>query len=541
MKYPIRKLSAVLYMAAIVLGALMVLGASAVPQPTSTTALQQAATPAPTAAVQPRKGGTLHVGLPVDPGTMDPRLQNDTSAANINDLVYSGLIYNDENLKAQPEIAERWENPDPTHWVFYLRKGVKFQNGTEVKAADVKYTFESMVDPAFKSPRRSLYAVIQSVDVVDDYTVRFNLSAPYAPLLAYLDIGIVPKAVAEKPDNKLAESPLGAGPFKFVKWDKGNQITLARFDDFFKGAPYVDQVILHIIPDNSVRAIGLESGDLDLIQSPLSGADVKRLKTESNIKLTQTTGLGITYLNINNSDPILSDVKVRQAIALLIDRKTIAETIYEGMDQPGVSSLLPGTWWNSDSVKGLDYDPAKAAQLLADAGWKTKGPDGILTKDGKPLRLKLTTYNDPNRMQVAQFMADSFKKAGIALDVGISEWAPFNADVMASKHQLAIIGWLLLVDPDRAFYRQFAPDGDANWEKYTNPQVTDLLTQARTNSDQAKRAALYAQAAQIIVNDAPYAYITTQGYVCAYRDRVQGYTVSRSQSIKALEHTWLSK
>jgi peptide/nickel transport system substrate-binding protein len=316
---------------------------------------------------------------------------------------------------------------------------------------------------------------------------------------------------------------------------------LARNDTYFKGAPYVDQVILHIIPDNSVRAVGLESGDLDLIQSPLSGADVKRLKTEAGIHVTQTTGLGITYLNINNSDPILSDVKVRRAIAMLIDRKTIAETIYEGMDQPGVSSLLPGTWWYTDTVKGIDYDPAKAQQLLAEAGWTTKGPDGILVKDGKPLRLRLTTYNDPNRMQVAQFLADSFKKAGIAADVGISECAPFNAEVMASKHQLAIIGWLLLVDPDRAFYRQFAPDGDANWEKYTNPKVTELLTQARTITDRDKRAALYAEAAQIIVNDAPYAYITTQGYVCAYRDRVQGYTVNRSQSIKALEHTWLSK
>lgn len=472
---------------------------------------------------------------------MDPRLQNDTSAANINDLVYNGLIFNDENLQPQPDLAESWENPDPTHWVFHLRKGVKFHDGTELKAADVKYTFESMIDPAFKSPRRSLYAVIQSVDAIDDYTVRFNLSAPYAPLLAYLDIGIVPKAVAEKPNNTLASVPLGTGPFKFVKWDRGNQIVLQRNDDYFKGAPYLDGVVLHIIPDNSVKAVGLESGDLDLIESPMAGSDVKRLKTEAHINVVQTTGLGITYLNINTVDPILSDARVRQAIAWLIDRKTATDTIYEGMDQPGVSPLIPGTWWYSDKVQGIGYDPAKAQQLLAEAGWTTKGPDGILIKDGKPLKLSLRTYDDPNREQLAQFMADGFKKAGIALDITISDFATLTANVQAGKYQLAIIGWLLLVDPDRGFYRQFAPDGDANWEKYSNPKVTDLLTQARTISDRAKRADLYAQAAQIIVNDAPYAFITTQGYVCAYRDRVQGYTVNRSQSIKAIEHAWLSQ
>jgi peptide/nickel transport system substrate-binding protein len=164
-----------------------------------------------------------------------------------------------------------------------------------------------------------------------------------------------------------------------------------------------------------------------------------------------------------------------------------------------------------------------------------------LVKDGKPLKLSLATYDDPNRQQVAQFMLDGFKKAGIALDITVSDFATLVANVQAGKYQLAIIGWLLLVDPDRGFYRQFAPDGDANWEKYSNSQVTDLLTQARTTADRTKRADLYAQAAQIIVNDAPYAFITTQGYVCAYRDRVQGYTVFRSQSIKALEHTWLSQ
>ena len=156
----------------------------------------------------------------------------------------------------------------------------------------------------------------------------------------------------------------------------------------------------NIIPDNSVRAVGLESGDLDLIQSPMAGQDVKRLKTNPKLKLTQTTGLGITYININTTDPLFSDVKVRQALAYLVDRKTIVDTIYEGMDVAGISSAIPGTWWAAPNVKGYTYDPAKATALLTEAGWKDKGADGILAKDGKQFKFKLTTYNDPNRMQV---------------------------------------------------------------------------------------------------------------------------------------------
>jgi peptide/nickel transport system substrate-binding protein len=509
--------------------------------PTAVPAVPTKAPAAPTAPAEtPRKGGTLNVGLPVDPGTMDPRLMNDTSAANINELVYNGLVFNDENVKAQPDLAERWENPTPTTWIFYLKKGVKFHNGTELTAADVKYTFETIVDVNFKSPRRSLYATITSVDVVDTYTVKFNLSSSYAPLLAYLDMGIVSKAVAEKADNKLAEAPMGTGPFKFVSWSKGNKITLERNDAYFRGAPYLDKVVLNIIPDNSVRAVGLESGDLDLIQTPMAGQDVKRLKTNPKLKLTQTTGLGITYININCSDPLFSDVKVRQAIGYLVDRQTIVDTIYEGMDIVGISSAVPGTWWGAPTVKGLSYDPTKAKALLAEAGWKL-GSDGILAKDGKQFKFKLTTYNDPNRMQLIQYLSNEWKKVGIVADLGVAEWAPFIAEVQASKHQMSVIGWLSLVDPDRAFYRQFAKEGDSNWGKYDNAKVNDLLIQARQLGDQAKRADLYSQAAQIIVDEAPYVYVTYQGYVCVYNTRVRGYIVNPSQSLKYIQQAWLAQ
>jgi peptide/nickel transport system substrate-binding protein len=496
------------------------------------------AQPGATAAPQPKKGGTLNVGLPVDPGTMDTRLQNDTSAANINDLCYSGLVYIDQDLVPRPDLATSWENPDPTTWVFHLRQGVTFHDGSPFTAADVKFTLETMVDPAFKSPRRSLYAPIMSVDAVDDHTARINLSEPYAPLLAYLDVGIVSRTHTEKAGSALGEAPMGTGPFKFVRWDKGNRITLEASDRYYKGRPHLDEVVLHIIPDNTVRAVGLESGTLDLIQSPLAGQDVKRLKGDPKIAVTQATGLGITYLNLNTVDPVLADKRVRQALALLTDRHTIASTIYEDMDQPGVSSLIPGTWWWDDSVQGYGYDPARARELLAQAGW-TPGPDGILAREGQRLALSLTTYNDPNRMQLQQFLQNGWRQVGIEVQPGVSEWPPFIANVQAGNYQVAIIGWLILVDPDRAFYRQFSSGGDSNWGKYQNEQVDQLLRHARSVSDEAARRKDYAEAARLILDDAPYVYVTYQGYAAMTRSVVHDFVVNRSQSIKGIEKAWL--
>ncbi len=507
--------------------------------PAQGAAAPTAAAVAPAAASQPRRGGTLNVGLPVDPGTMDTRLQNDTSAANINDLCYNGLVVIDANITPQPDLATSWETPDPTTYIFHLRQGVTFHDGSPLTAEDVKYTFETMVDPAFKSPRRSLYAPVQSVEVVDPQTAKFTLSQPYAPLLSYMDVGIVSKATAGQPGNTLSEAPMGTGPFKFTSWEKGNRIILGAFDGYHAGRPNLDGVVLQIIPDNGVRAVGIESGSLDLIQSPLNAEDVNRLKTNAKIKTSQTTGLGITYINLNTGDPLLRDKRVRQALAWLTDRDTIASTIYGNMDQPGKSSLLPGTWFADDSVQGYGYDPAKAKTLLQDAGW-APGSDGILQKGGQRFQLNLTTYNDPNRMQLLQFLQNSWRQAGVDVNASYTEWPPFIDAVQNGKYQASIIGWLLLVDPDRAMYRQFSTKGDSNWGKYANDQVDNLLQDARQKSDQATRKKGYADAAKLILDDSPYIYVTYQGYVAMTRDNVQGYVVNPSQSIKGIEKAWLA-
>ncbi|MEA2530059.1 MAG: peptide/nickel transport system substrate-binding protein [Thermomicrobiales bacterium] len=500
--------------------------------------LAMAAVPAVTRA-HAQSSGVLRAGLDVDAGTGDPRLTNDTSGFRLMDLVFDGLAVLDSTLVPQPALATSWDNPDPTTWVFHLRQGVKFHDGTDLTADDVVYTFETILDENFAAPFRALYAPITSVTATDPQTVQFKLKEPYAPFLSYMDMAIVPKHVAEDASKDFANNPVGTGAFKFVSWERNSKIELTANADYWNGAPKLSGVQLFIIPDNTVRAAALETGDLDLIHSPLSPQDVAHLKEVDGVTVSEQTALGYTYLNFNTKDPILSDVNVRRALAHLVDKNTISQDIYESMDIPGKSPLVPGTWWYAD-VADQAYDPAAAAKLLTDAGW-AKNADGVYEKDGQKLTIVLKTHSeDPNRIQILEFLQNVFKENGVDASVETTEWPTYIAAVQQHDYQIALIGWLRLIDPDYAMYAQFRCDGGLNWGGYCDPKLDDLLAQGRANADQAQRAELYQQVATTVVDQVYYDVLLYQGYIVATRDNVTGFVPNPSGSWKSLTVTSLS-
>lgn len=509
------------------------------------------AAPAPTTDQSQATGSTaeapaaadeLKVGLDVDAGTMDPRLSRDTTAARVTDLVYDGLIRLSDKLEPQPSLAEKWENPDPTTWVFTLRKGVTFQDGTPFTAADVKFTYDSVIDPNFKAPYAALYAPISKVEAIDDATVKFTLKQPYAPLLSYLDLGIVPKHLAEKADNTLSSNPVGTGPYKMVKWDKNSKITFEAYDQYWGGAAKTKKLTYFIIPDNTTRVSALEAGDVDFVHSPLSPQDVAKLKNNQDFVVKETEGLGYTYLNFNTTSPILTDVKVRQAFAYLVDKNVISENLYQGMDKPAKSPLIPPSWAYSDSISGFSYDLDKAKALFAEAGWKDSDGDGILDKNGQKLSITLSTHTeDPNRIQTVEFLQHEFAKAGVDTKVSTTEWPTFSANMMAQKFDIALLGWLSLVDPDRAMYGQFYSKSENNYGKYSNPKVDELLEKGRASLDQGERAKIYQEAAKIVTDEVAYDVILYQGYIAAYSKKLEGFKEHPKGSLYNLKDVVLKK
>jgi peptide/nickel transport system substrate-binding protein len=478
----------------------------------------------PAAQAQAQRGGTLRAGLDVDADTLDPRLSKNTSGFRVKELVFNGLVAISPDYSPVPDLAEKWDNPDDKTWVFHLRQGIKFQDGSDLTANDVKYTYESVLDPAFNSPARAFYLSVDKVDATDKNTVTFTLKEPFAPFLSYMDLAIVPQASGSKPD--FGTRPIGTGPFKVDTWNTGDSIDLSAFDNFYAGRANLDRVRLKVVPDNSARVVALESGDLDFVQSPLSPQDVSREQSAGKLKVDRTPAAGYTYVNLNTADPILSDKNVRQALSHLVNKQQLIDTIYKGIGKPANGPIVPGMWAYSADVPSYDYSPDKARQLLDDAGWKA-GSDGIRSKDGQKLSLVVRTHSeDPDRKQLIQVLQSEFQNVGIDATTNTVEFPAFFQDVQDGKYQVGVIGWLNLSDPDRATFRQFTIDGTANYGKYRNEQVDGLLKQARTTLDQTKAKGLYTDAVKQIVDDAPYIFVQFQEYIAMYTPKLQGYVIN---------------
>lgn len=484
----------------------------------------------------------LKIGLDVDATKLDPRLASDSTSKRITEMVYSGLVQINSDLEPVPDLALSWENPDDLTWIFKLRDDVTFHDGEKLTAEDVKYTFETILDPNFKSNSYALFSSIESVDVVDETTVQFNLKQPFSPLLSNLNIGIVPKHIAESIPEGLVTNPVGSGPYKFVKWDKNSKIELEAYDGYFGDQPKTNKITYFIIPDHSTRVASLEAGDVDLVHSPLSASDVERMKDNKQFTMVEMDGLGFTYLNFNMNDPVISDIKVRQALAHFVNKKVISETIYRNMDKPGKSPLLPASWAYTEDVPTFGYDVEKGKALLEEAGYSYSEKDGFVDKDGNKLTIELATHTeDPNRIQTVEYLQNEFSKNGIQTSVSTTEWSTFSNNMMEGKYQVALLGWLNLVDPDRATYNQFHSQSGNNYGKYSNPKVDELLEKARSISDQNERKALYQEIASIVNEEVAYDVVLYQGYVVIHSNKLKGFEPQATGSLINLVNATVEK
>ncbi len=466
-----------------------------------------ARTPAPTA---------IRVGADVDASSLDPRLMRDTTSYRVVDLLYDGLVRLDRNLTPAPALASSWESPEPTRWVFHLRNDVRFHDGSELTSEDVVHTLETLLDPGFGAPLRSLYEPIARVEAPDARTVVIHLERPYAPLLSYLDVGIVPREAED-----LGSHPIGTGPYRLTRWDRGSKISLEANPEYWGGPPKLAAIEIVIVPDNTARAQAFEAGDLDLIQSPLSPQDIRRLSADPRFEKHLESGAAITYFNFNTSRPPLDEPDVRRAIAMLIDQETILNRIYEGTDERGRSVLLPSSWAFSSEVAQPAYDPEGAEALLEELGFRDVDGDGVRERGGQKLAFELGTHGeDVNRVQSVEYLQNQLKAHGVDVAVRIADWPSFSMRRDASDYDVILLGWTQLVDPDKGLYDQFHSEGGLNWGRYRNDRVDELLERGRTTLDRSERASIYREAAAIISAEVPYYVLSYQGYHVFHSKRI---------------------
>ena len=461
---------------------------------------------------QPRRGGTLRAGYWQEHKTLDPHLSLQVNERWLMYAVYNTLVGTDEQFNPQPELAESWSNPDPKTYLFKLRQGVKFHDGTDFDAAAVKWNIDRLKDPATKSPRINDVAVVQSVEVVDRDTVKFNLSQPYAPLLAVLmdrpGFMVSPSAV-QKLGPDFGRNPVGTGPFKFVQWTEGQGVTVERNPSYWNPAePYLERIEFRVVTDPTVRVTMLRSGELDLIDR-IDSKDVATIRENPNLKLLQFNGGAWFGWQWWVDKPPFDNQLVRQAIAWGINREALGKIHWNGYGHipPGPVTI---PWAGGDAIQPIGYDPAKAKSLLAQAG-RGGGFEETLTVRGQPEDTRL------GELIQAQ-LADLGVKVNLAT-ISPNEW---TAAQQERQINWTTTSWTQRADPDGLLSLLVKTKGTANTLGYSNPQVDDLLAKAAAIYDREQRRPLYQQIMQIVVDDAPFVYLWQPAYFYGLAKQVEG-------------------
>lgn len=485
---------------------------------------------------------TLTLALESDPTNIDPRFGTDVNSARVYQLTSSGLIKKDPKLNLVPDLAERWENPDDKTYIFYLRKGVKFHDGTEFTAEDVKYTFESILDPEMNSPKASPYKKIDSIEIIDPYTLKFTLKEVFSPFLIEMIQKIVPKkATEEQEGKKFAENLVGTGPFKLVEWAHDEQVVLEANPDYFEGSPKVDKIVLKIIPDDTVRFLELKQGGVDLVQNAIPPDMVPIAEKTEGLKVTTQESIIIYYLGFNLEDPILKNVKVRQAVAYAIDRQALIEHLMKGQASLATGLLSPSNWAYESDVQIYNYDVEKAKALLDEAGYPD--PDG----DGPEPRLKIIykTSTNPLRIRIGEVLQDQLKKAGIEIsEIQTFEWAKFYDDIKSGNFQLYALRWVGITEPDifhSIYHSSMMPPDGRNRGRYRNSKIDELTEKGRLAIDIEERKKIYSEIQKILAEELPYIFMWYPHNIVVMNERVQGFSMYPDGNFASLKDVWIEE
>ncbi len=473
------------------------------------------------------------VAVRAAPNSLDPRQANDEASARVAQLIFSSLMDIGPDLRVRPVLAARLDNPDPRTYVVHLRHGVRFHDGHELTARDVVYTFGAFLDPAYVSPYKGAYRVLESVTALDDHTVQFRLKEPFAAFPIQL---VTPPVVPADSGDSLKTFPIGTGPYRFVRYAVDDQVVLSAFEGYWDGLPNNPGIVLKVVPDDTMRGLELRKGSVDLVVNDLPPDIVHELEAEGRVQVARSPGLDFSYLGFNMRDPLLRDRRVRHAIGYAIDRDAIVEHLRRGLAKPAIGLIPPQAWAFEPDVQQFPHDPARARRLLDEAGYPD--PDG----DGPAMRLRLTlkiSTAEETRLQSAVIQQD-LRRVGIDLDVRAYEFATFFADVLKGNFQIFSLQWVggALVDPDilrRVFHSGQTPPAGFNRGYYANPEVDRLIDQATTSLDESDRRALYARAQRLIAEDAPYIPIWNRTNVVVAQRALDGLHVGATGDFESLK------
>jgi len=498
---------------------------------------EAAVTEGQTGANTPAYGDTLIEASIGNVSSLIPNITSDQASRDVGTYMYNGLVTLGRDLEIAPELATSWAfSKDCLTLEFKLHPGVRWHDGAPFTADDVVFTYETTVDPKTPSPYRSDYQDVERVEAIDPHTVRVTYKKPYAKALLSWAMSMMPKHLLEPyvKTGKLRDAPqnwtapVGTGPYRFKEMKSGEKVVVVANQDYFKGRPNISRIVYRIIPSQATIFLELKARGVDV-----AGLTALQYKRQTEYPAFQKAynkfrypGSGYTYLGFNLKDPRFADRRVRLAIAHAINKQELLDGVVLGLGREATGPFRPGTWADNPNVKGVPYDLKKAAALLAEAGWKTRNPEGLLVKDGKPFTFELlTNQGNDERKKIAEIVQASLRDLGIGVDIRILEWAALLKEhVKKRSFDAMILGWGTGADPDQYVVwhsSQTGPD-ELNHISYKNPEVDALLEAGRSSCVQADRTRFYHRLHEVLAEDQPLVFLYWRDVMPAVSSRIFG-------------------
>jgi oligopeptide transport system substrate-binding protein len=487
---------------------------------------------------QAHNGGTYRRPLGNDPASLDPTRITDLYSVAVANQIFDGLVEFDAHLNVLPGLAQSWSaSRDSLSWTFNLRQGTVFHNGREVIAEDVVYSLSRLLDPTVGSPRSWFLEKIkgasefksgaskhlEGIKAVDRYTVKIDLSEPFAPFISILGLphtSVIPREEVERLGTGFASAPVGTGAFRFVRWERGREIILEANERYFRKRPALDRIQFVIFPGNVQGDIlqAFQRGELE--ESPVPPQSQRDLLEAGTYNVIRKPILSIRLLGFNLDHPPFDRREVRQAFSYAIDKIRMNQEIQGDRYTVARGILPPGMPGYNPEVQGYSYQPDKAQALLAQAGY----PNG---QELTPVTLVSSVKSEEVR-QESQLVQRYLAAIGVQVDLKeIDDWPTFRKALALGEFQMFRYGWYAdYPDPDNFLYPLFHSHSQTNYFRYRNARVDDLLDKARLETNDLRRVKLYREAEQLIMNDAPGLMLLHHVYEGLFQPYVEGIEVN---------------
>lgn len=483
-------------------------------------------------------GGVYRRPLGNEPATLDPARIGDIYGFSVTQQIFDGLVHFDRTLTLAPALARHWTaSRDGLTWTFTLRKGVRFHHGREVTAEDVVYSLTRLLAPQLKSGpaellgsirgarqfREGAAPAVSGLMALDRHTVQILLEEPYANFVSVLAVGhakILPRELVEQQGEAFGTQPVGTGPFKFVRWDRGKEIVLAVNPDYFEGPPRLARVVYTIFKGEPVDAIYREFEQGRLEDSPVPLPIRERAAEEGRFQYIRRPMFSVRLYGLNARLKPFDDVRVRRALAHTLDRRAILDEIFQGRYHPARGVLPPGTPGFNPQLRPVDHDPARARELLRAAGF---GPG----REFPPLTI-WSSVRSERLVREHEVVRRNLAEVGVRADFHYeTNWPAFFRAVTEGKPAMFLWAWYADVpDPDNFLFKLFHSRSTRNVFGYVNPVVDDLLERARTARDPQRRVELYRRAEQLVVDEAPVVPIWHYTYERLFQPWVRSVEVN---------------